>query len=170
MKMILKENEKKQRERLQKFDKELFTYTGQIAWFPVAIFSFLCLVLQAIPVQELQNSRPNIWLSICLFSIWIPYFVVLPYVNMTDALTPYQRKNKTYDKLKYLPVSKKQYRIVRMGYVIRYIWKLTVAGLAVQCTFSLGVMKYLDVWNILYVVAILFALPLVIGWLMLFAL
>lgn len=170
MKMILKENKKKQRECVQKFDKELFTYTGQIAWFPVAIFSFICLVLQAIPVQELQNGSLNIWLSICIFSIWIPYFVVLPYVNMTDALTPYQRKNKTYDKLKYLPVSKKQYRIVRMRYLFRYLWKLTVAGLAVQCTFSLAVIKYLDVWNILYVVAILFALPLVIGWLMLFAL
>lgn len=165
--MNQKENEKKQRELLRKFDKELFTYTGGIAWFPVSMFSFICLVLQSIPVQELQNDSANIWLPYCMFIIWISYCVLSPYVNMTEAFTPHQRQNKTYDKLKYIPVSKKQYRIVRMGYLFRYMWKLAVAGLVVQCTFSLAITKYLDVWNILYVAAILFVLPLVAGWLML---
>ena len=165
--MNQKESEKKQRELLRKFDKELFTYTGGIAWLLVSMFSFICLILQTIPVQELQNNSANILLPYCMFIIWLPYCILSPYVNMTDAFTPHQRSNKTYDKLKYLPVSKKQYRIVRMGYLFRYMWKLTVAGLVVQCTFSLAVMKYLDVWNIIYVVAILFVLPLVTGWLML---
>lgn len=167
--MNQKESEKKQRELLRKFDKELYTYTGGgIAWFVNSVFCFISLLLQAIPVQELQNDNANIWLSYCMFIIWITYCVLLPYVNMTEPFTPYQRQNKTYDKLKYLPVSKKQYRIVRMGYLFRYMWKLTAAGLVVQCAFSLAIMKYLDVWNIIYVVAILFVLPLVFGWLMLF--
>ena len=162
-----KENEKRQRELFRKFDKELFTYTGQITWFPAGIFSFICLVLQAIPVQELQNDSSNIWLCVCMFTIWIPYSVLLPYINMTEAFTPYQRRNRTYDKLKYLPVSRKQYRTVRMGYLFRYVWKLTVAGLAVQCTFAMAILKHLDIWNIIYVVAILFVFPLFLGWLML---
>ena len=166
--MNQKENEKKQRELLRKFDKELFTYTGGIAWFIVSMFSFICLALQAIPVQELQKDSTYLWFSICMFTLWIPYCVLLPYINMTDALTPHQRNNRTYDKLKYLPVSKKQYRIVRMGYLFRYMWKLTAAGLVIQCACSLATIKYFDVWNVIYVVAVLFVLPLAAGWLMLF--
>lgn len=165
--MNQKENERKQRKLLREFDKELFTYTGQLAWFLSGMFSFICLVLQAIPVQELQNDNTNIWLSICMFIVWISFSVLSPYINMTEAFTPYQRRNKTYDKLKYLPVSRKQYRIVRMGYLFRYIWKLAAAGLAVQCIFAMAIVKYLDIWNIIYVAAIMFVLPLLAGWLML---
>ena len=108
---------------------------------------------------------PGSLLGFC--PVWIPFSVLSPYINMTEPFTPYQRRNKTYDKLKYLPVSRKQYRIVRMGYLFRYIWKLAAAGLAVQCIFAMAIVKYFDIWNIIYVAAIMFVLPLLAGWLML---
>lgn len=121
----------------------------------------------AIPVQEIFADDDNLWIFGCIFAIWIPYLVLLPYINMTDALSPTQRRNKTYDKLKFLPVSKKQYRIVRMGYLFRYLWKLTATGLVVQCVVAMILLGKISVWNILYVVAILFVLPFFCGWVIL---
>jgi len=165
--MNQKENEVKQRESLREFDKELFTYPGQIARFLACIFSFLSLILLAIPVQEILEDGKYILTSIIMFVIWTSYFILLPYINMTDAFTPHQKRNKTYDKLKYLPVSKKQYRIVRMEYLFRFVWKLTTAGLIVQCIFTMAITGCISVWNVVYVAAVLFVLPLLIGWLLL---
>jgi len=165
--MNQKENEMKQRELLREFDKELFTYTGQISWFLSGIFSFISLCLLAIPMQEVITGNENLWTTSCMCAIWIPYSVLLPYINMTDAFTPHQKHNRTYDKLKYLPVSKKQYRIVRMEYLFRYIWKLTIVGLVVQCSFTIITVGSVSVWNIVYVAAILFVLPLFCGWILL---
>lgn len=165
--MNQKESEKKQRELLRAFDQELFTYTGQIAWFIPGILSFILLILLAIPLQEFQNDDSTVILYICLFIILIPYFVLLPYTDTIDTLTPHQKRNKTYNKLKYLPVSKKQYKRVRMEYLFRFFWKFAIAGLAVQCIFALAVTKSFSLWNVLYIAAVSFVLPLISGWLML---
>ncbi|MDE6064092.1 MAG: hypothetical protein K2G20_05865, partial [Lachnospiraceae bacterium] len=47
-----KEREKEERARIREFDKDLFSYTGQIAWFLSGLFSFILLILMVIPVQE----------------------------------------------------------------------------------------------------------------------
>lgn len=120
-------NEIRQRELIKAFDKELFSYTGQVAWFVPALLSFFLLILMIIPYQEWAEEHNFLWFTI-YFPMLISYLVLLPYVNTTDALSPQQKKNRTYDKLKYLPISKKQYIFARMEYLFRYFSRLTIIG------------------------------------------
>lgn len=118
------------------------------------------------PVQEVEQDGKSFFYIISIFSVIISYSVLLPYVNTTDAMSNRQRNSGTYDKLKYLPISKRQYRIVRMGYLFRYFWKFSLAGLLIQCTTSL-LSGNVGIKNILYVLIVLFVIPLTTGWLQL---
>lgn len=163
-----KEREKEERARIREFDKDLFSYTGQIAWFLAGLFSFILLVLMVIPVQEIARGDGAIRVMCIMIPGWISYAVLLPYVNVTDSLTPRQKNSGTYRKLKYLPVSKKQYRRVRMAYLFRFLWKLALIGIVIQCVVAAADLKSVTVWNVLYVIGILLVYPLFLGWLWLF--
>ena len=160
-----KEREKEERARIREFDKDLFSYTGQIAWFLPGLFSFILIVLIGIPVQEMTRDDKMLGAVGFMLAAWISYFVLLPYINVTDSLTPQQKKSGTYGKLKYLPVSKKQYRRVRMAYLFRYLWKLALIGLVLQCVMAAAGGNGVTVWNILYAACILLVCPLFLGWL-----
>ena len=165
---VLKERPAKdaeQRKRLREFDRELFSYTGQIAWLVPGIFSFAVLGLMCIPVQEIRSGDSYLGVMIFMVCVLIPYFVLLPYVNITDTFErPKNNRNMTYDKLKYLPISRKQYILVRMGYLFRYMWKLALAGGAVQCIFAVGETGRVELVNIAYAASVLLLMPLAVGW------
>ena len=164
----LKERQAKdaeQRKRLREFDRELFSYTGQIAWLVPGIFSFAVLGLMCIPVQEIRSEDNYLGVMAFMVCVLLPYFILLPYINITDAFErPKNNRNMTYDKLKYLPVSRKQYILVRMGYLFRYMWKLALAGGAVQCIFAIGEMGRVELVNIAYAAGVLLLMPLAVGW------
>lgn len=156
-----------QRRRLREFDKELFSYTGQIAWLLPGIFSFIVLILMCIPVQEIEKGDHLVWIT-AFVGIWISYGILLPYINITDTFERQKNnRNRTYDKLKYLPVSGKQYIIVRMGYLFRFVWKLTAAGTAAQCIFAAVGAGGAELVNVAYAVGVLMIIPLAAGWLQL---
>lgn len=157
---------KEQRKRIREFDKELFSYTGQIAWFLPGIFTFLLMILMFIPVQELAKGDSIIYMWAAMCAIWISIFVLQPYMFTTEPFAGAPQKiHRTYDKLKYLPVSKKQYNLVRLGYLFRYTWKLTVVGMFIQCLPAALIAGYMDIWNVLYVIAVLLFTPMLAGWL-----
>lgn len=160
-----KRREQEERTRIREFDKELLSYTGQVAWFVPVIFSVVLIVLMVVPVQEVAHGAKIIWLNGFMMVTWFTFYTLQPYVHVTDFLTPKKKTSATYSKLKYLPVSKKQYRRVRMEYLFRYVWKQALIGLVVQCAVAAAALKSVTVWNVLYVVAFLLVLPLLLGWL-----
>ena len=165
-----REEQAEQRRRLREFDKELFSYTGQIAWLLPGFFAFAVLGLMCIPVQEVGSGDTYLIIVTYLSGFWISFCVLQPYVNTTDTFERSKNKrNRTYDKLKYLPVSRKQYISVRMGYLFRYLWKLTLAGGAVQCIFAAVDLGRVEPVNVAYAVGVLLLIPLVSGWIQLWA-
>lgn len=128
-----------QREKIKEFDKELFSATGQVAWFAPGIFSFLLLILFAIPIQEISGESRYMIAIGASWAFWIAYLVLLPYETVTNKVQT--KKNKTFGRLKYLPVSAKQYRTVRMGYLFRFVKRLALIGLVLQCTAAFLVLK-----------------------------
>ncbi len=163
-----REEQAQQRRRLREFDKELFSYTGQIAWLLPGLFSFVVLGLMCIPVQEAGSGDSYPGIVTFLSGVWIPFCVLQPYVNVTDTFErPKNNRNRTYDKLKYLPVSRKQYISVRMGYLFRYLWKLTLAGVAVQCIFAAVDLGRAEPVNVVYAVGVLLFVPMAAGWIQL---
>lgn len=160
-----KEEGRRQRAILRKFDANLFTYTGQIAWLWPVLGSFLELILMAIPVQEYMADEDRFmmfWLPF-FFAFGISYALLWPYTILSDGFTPQQKNAKISRKLRYLPISRRQFIYVRLGYLHRYLWKVTAIGLALQCLFALGIEKQIGIINILYVVAVLYAGPMILG-------
>lgn len=168
MQQETREEQAGQRRRLREFDKELFSYTGQIAWFLSGLFAFAVLGLMCIPVQEAGSGDSYPGIVEFLSGIWISWSVLHPYVNVTDTFErPKNNRSRTYDKLKYLPVSRKQYISVRMGYLFRYLWKLTLAGGAVQCIFAAADLGRVEPVNVAYAVGVLLLIPMASGWIQL---
>lgn len=160
--MNQKDNEKFQRELLRAFDKELFSYTGQIAWFLPAIFSFMLLVIMCIPFQEIKNEGSIIGIT-GMLTLFTAFYVLAPYIFSNDSFTPQQPKSPTYEKLKYLPISKKQYIFVRMEYVFRFFRRLTIIALILHCSISVFAYHTITIENILYILVILLVLPLAVS-------
>ncbi len=161
-----KERARREREKIREFDKELFRYTGQVAWFLPGLFSFIVLVMTGIPLQAVITDRGMA--ATCVIMVtWVTYFVLQPYINVTDSLMQRQKKSGTWSRLKFLPVSKGAYRMVREGYLFRYLWKLALAGCIIQCAMTALDGGTVTVWNFLYVVCMLLVYPLCMGWLLL---
>ena len=158
------QDEERQRIRLRQFDQELVSYTGKVVWFLTGGFSFLMLLLICIPVQRLTEFKSFLVLYM-MFSIWIEDFFLQPYIHMADAMMPRKGWGRTYERLKYLPISKKQYIRVRLEYLFCYLWKLSAAGLILQCVFSWMLDKQLTIWNVVYVIWMLLVMPMFWGWL-----
>lgn len=154
---------KQHRAIIKEFNMDLFSYTGQVAWFMPGIFSFVLICLLIIPVGELSNKDNYIWFIEIMLSALISRLVLLPYINVTDSMSPQNTKSRTFDKLKYLPVSRKQYKRVLMQQLFSYMWKLTVIGLVVHCIFALLIAKRIEIFDVTYVVTILFILPMLTG-------
>ena len=168
MQQEAREEQAGQRRRLREFDKELFSYTGQLAWFLSGLFAFAVLGLMCIPVQEAGSGDSYPGIVEFLSGIWISWSVLHPYVNVTDTFErPKNNRSRTYDKLKYLPVSRKQYISVRMGYLFRYLWKLTLAGGAVQCIFAAADLGRVEPVNVAYAISVLLLIPMASGWIQL---
>lgn len=157
--------EQKQRDLIRAFDKELFSYTGQVAWFLPAIFSFILLGLIAIPIQEIGKEDRFMFAVILTMAGWVSYAILLPYLTLSDGADTQKKRRRTYDVLKNLPVSKAQYRRVRMEYLFNYLWKLTLIGLFLQCGFALLDVKQIDFINAAYAVGTLLLAPMGFGWL-----
>ncbi len=161
-----KDRARREREKIREFDKELFRYTGQVAWFLPGLFSFIVLVMTGIPLQAVITDRGMA--ATCVIMVtWVTYFVLQPYINVTDSLMQRQKKSGTWSRLKFLPVSKGAYRMVREGYLFRYLWKLALAGCIIQCAMTALDGGTVTVWNFLYVVCMLLVYPLCMGWLLL---
>lgn len=164
--MEKKERMRRERETIREFDKVLFSYTGQVAWFLPGLFSFLVLVMMAIPVQAVTEDT-GVAATCVIMVTWLAYFVLQPYINVTDSLTPRQKKSGTWSRLKFLPVSKSAYRRVRESYLLRYLWKLVLIGCIIQCAMTALDGGAITVWNFLYVVCMLLVYPFCVGWLLL---
>lgn len=154
----------KEKEVLRSFDKELFSHTGKLSWFNSGLFSFLLLILLALPIQEISKEDRVCIYSGIILSCWLTFYILLPYINITDSLERIQPNSSTYTKLKYLPISKKQYILVRMGYLFRFFRNLMILGMIVQCTTAL-ISKCFGIENVLYIIGMLFVLPMLVGWL-----
>ncbi len=160
-----KEENRQQRERIRVFDKELFSYTGKLSWFFVGAMSFLMFVWAIIPIQDIVTDDLSFFPCISGI-IWAPYAVLLPYLDTTDAMTRRKGKATTFRKLQYLPVSKKQYNLVRFQYLLRYLWKITLIGLALQMLFAYGTYGRIEIVNVIYPILLLFVLPGLSGWIL----
>ena len=65
------------------------------------------------------------------------------------------------DVLLYMPVDRKENRRYLFGILIRFLKKITIAGLIMQMGVALIAYHFVSIWNIIYVLVVTFVVPLV---------
>ena len=66
------------------------------------------------------------------------------------------------DVLLYMPVDRKENRKYLFGILIRFLRKITIAGLIMQVGVALIAYHFVSIWNIIYILVITFVVPLVL--------
>lgn len=165
--MEINDAHKQQKECLENFDKQLFTYTGQVAWFLPALFAFFGIGLGAIPFSSYDNTDISSIAYMIYVSCAMTYYVLHPYLWCNGFGDKKQSKSDSiFGILKTLPVSKEVFVVTRMKYLFRYIWKVTAIVMMIQVVISL-ISKNFFVGNYLFVLLVFMGIPSVFGYMVL---
>lgn len=151
------------RERIEKYYDELIAQGS--AGFPPEIMAylsiFISLCFSIVPAQEFVAGEQS-WGSIYCFvgphTVWIIYY-------MRKYLIVTYERNRTEivgEKLRYMPIGRKENRRYLFGKLIAFLKKPTIAGLIMQLGVTLITYHSISIWNIIYVLVVTFIIPFVL--------
>lgn len=146
--------DKKQQQLLDTFFKEFFTWSASNVgmWIAAGILIFMHSIFMVIPYQSMKDFDSNSLYTVCILGyLWY----LLPYSQFTE-----QKKNQSvYEKIKYLPISLKQFRIFRLRKLLRFCLQLLAVFMVGQLFFSFVVYHEITLANIYYPLVWGFAFP-----------
>lgn len=152
------------RERIEKYYDELIAQ--DIVGFPPDIMAYYSIIISicflVIPVQEFFAGEQS-WGIICCFVG--PNALGIEYYMRKYLIVTYER-NRTEivgEKLRYMPIGRKENRRYLFGKLIAFLKKPTIAGLIMQLGVTLITYHSISIWNIIYVHVVTFIIPFVLG-------
>ncbi len=162
--MERKEAEKRQRELLYAFDKEWITYSSHGEEILKVFCIIILLILMMIPLKSPGDLTEN-YFFIYFASFSFAEAVLMSYSTITEIDNNRKKTVSVYRKLRYVPISRKQYVRVRLEYLFRVAWKVTLAGLILHCGMTFLCYHQIGIWNLIHVLFVLFVVPMIFGWL-----
>lgn len=151
------------RERIGKYYDELIAQDR--VGFPPEKETYILVVFFMfplfIPVQELFMGKQS-WGALCCFMV-----VALREIEQCMRkylIVTYERKRTEIvgEKLRYMPINRKENRRYLFGKLITLLKKITVTGLIMQLGASLIAYHSINVCNIIYVLVLTFIIPFVL--------
>lgn len=155
-----------QREKIEKYyDTLIGQGTGALSPDIVTyILLFIAMMLLFIPVQELfaegnnDNLLSVVWVFTLLFTMSVSFYMMKYHTvsygnNKAEAVA---------DMLLYMPVDRRENRKYLIGILIRFLKKITIAGLIMQVGVALIAYHFVSIWNIIYILVITFVAPLIL--------
>ena len=153
-----------QREKIEAYYETLLGQ-GTGALSPdIVTYILLCIsmLLLFIPVQELfaEGSKDLlliVWVFTLLFTMSVSFY-------MMKYHTVAYGNNKLEEvaaALLYMPIDRKENRKYLFGILIRFLKKITIAGLIMQVGVALIAYHFVSIWNIIYILVLTFVVPLV---------
>lgn len=123
----------------------------------------ISMLLLFIPVQELfAEGNDGDLLSI----VWV--FTLLMTMSVTFYMMKYHtvtygnnKSEPVADVLLYMPINRKENRKVLFGKLVRFLKKITIAGLIMQVGVALIAYHSVSIWNIIYILVLAFVTPFV---------
>ncbi len=158
-----------QREKIEKYYDTLIAQGSAGLSSDIITYLLLCIVMMIlfIPVQtffEEENRGP-------LFAVvWC--FTMLGTMAITFYMQKYHtvtyEKNRTEavgEKLRYMPIDRKENRRYLFGKLIAFLKKITIIGLVEQLGVTLIAYHTISLWNVFYILVLTFVIPLLLcGW------
>lgn len=152
----LSKEELAQQAQIRQFDHEIISYDSN--GFPPSwgrrFWRGIIILIAAIPVQSLYGEPALQFMA----TFWIIYATILYLMRYT-----YIRENgkqiSFYQKMKYLPVSERQIKLVRVMYLYDF-WKTTfILAAAAQLGSVLLIYQKISIENILFILLLLGVMP-----------
>lgn len=122
----------------------------------------IAMILLFIPVQELfaEGSR-DLLLIAWVFTLFITMSVSFYMMKYHTVSYGNNKSEAVADVLLYMPIDRKENRKYLFGILIRFLKKITIAGLIMQVGVALIAYHFVSIWNIIYILVMTFIVPLV---------
>ena len=154
-----------QRERIENYyDTLLSQGTGALSPDIVTyILLFISMLLLFIPVQELfgEDSGGDLLSVVWVFTLLLTMSVSFYMMKYHTVTYGNNKSEAVADMLLYMPVNRKENRTYLFGILIRFLKKITVAGMVMQVGVALIAYHFVSIWNIIYILVLTFVVPLV---------
>lgn len=154
----MKEKQKEMRACIKSFDKEFISDEGKIsqglAYFLMTIVAFIMFV-----PYEFGKDDQMLLVSTGMFSLCVPLLYMMPYHIFRNNKMQYR----VYEKMRYLPVRMHEIRMVRVGYLLRFLRIYVLAALAAQSIGAAHHYHRVPLENILYVLAVVGIFPFLVN-------
>lgn len=136
--------------RVRKWDKQSYNVV-------CGIFAMIQILLMIFPIQDLWMEENYSFLiyMISMLSIYTLYFYMMSYRLIKEG----QQNELLSQKLRYLPVDKRVFKIWKTRLLFRFATKIFLASLTTQLLFSVIIVHGISWKNIVYVVMVTFLVP-----------
>ena len=132
-------------------------------WFLICFFVFIMLIACVVPVQaytEVKDSGDAILLVMLTFvGPAVACMRIQPYTMYMEN----QKGRQIFDLIKYYPIDKKEIKKMKTIYMIRFMTKLLPFCMLAQIPATIYDYGKLSVLNFLYILAIAFVWPVIMG-------
>ncbi len=154
-----------QREKIENYYETLLGQgTGALSPDIVTyLLLFITMLMLFIPVQELFAEGNDgdllsvVWVFTLLLTMAVSFYMMKYHTvsygnNKAEAVS---------DVLLYMPIDRKENRKYLFGILIRFLKKITIAGMIMQVGVALIAYHCVSIWNIIYILVMTFVVPLV---------
>lgn len=157
---IKNEENKRMRERIRSFDKEMLSYqaNGLPPEWGKGLWGFLSVFMMVFPMQYSLDGITSILMFQIMWGMYAPFSYLAIYNNIREN----RKSVSVYQKIKYLPVDIRQLRLVRIGYLFDFLKKTLTISVILQVLSTLLFYRTCSVWNIVYVFTVNGILPAVL--------
>ncbi len=155
-----------QRRKIERFYETLIGQ-GNAGLSPdIVTYLLLCIsmMLLFIPVQEMVGEGEDgsllsiVWVFTLLITMAVNF-----YMQKYHTVTYGNNQMETVaEKLLYMPIDRREKRRFLFEILIRFLGRITIAGLIMQVGVALIAYRSVSIWNILYILGLTFVAPLVL--------
>ena len=156
-----------EQKKVRKFYKELLGWKVDAigTWIGAGMLVLFLLIGCSVPVQEMCFGATGevdmmAWMMLLMFGPLAGFLYLRPYTSMTEVVYTNRPKNvRIIDKLKYLPISLREIRKMKVIYLLKFYGKIVPFCMGLQILTSLYSYNEITWMNVLYILVMAFVWP-----------
>lgn len=160
-----------EQKKVRKFYKDFQGWKMDIigTWIGAGFLVLLMVIGCAVPAQEMFSIATGeadmlMWMMVLMFGPLAGFLYLRPYTSVTEMVYTNSPKNvRIIDKLKYLPISLKEIRKMKLIYLLKFYAKIAPFCMGLQILTSLYSYGEITWKNVLFILIMAFAWPVVVN-------
>lgn len=160
-----------EQKKVRKFYKDFQGWKMDIigTWIGAGFLVLLMVIGCAVPAQEMFSIATGeadmlMWMMVLMFGPLAGFLYLRPYTSVTETVYTNSPKNvRIIDKLKYLPISLKEIRKMKVIYLLEFYAKIAPFCMGLQILTSLYSYGEITWKNVLFILIMAFAWPVLVN-------